>query len=265
MIMQSPCFSLHWGQRTIANLRRIFMTQASGALLPYRIPTLTSPSHSPIAAQSSLGFDSRVGFVLGFFQGHVAHAVTEQIWVKNNPFLQTWGNGWSPPLVIFCLNSCQQVPQLMKGKWNSSSFKKSIPSLLLITSQQHSDEVTDSKYDAIISLQFISTYAFLHSYSIHPSYFPLMVSKIYQELLICLCNPLFFAVIKCFPPTQPKYLFLQVTELSSVPHRKSKICHKSFLTAVVAFHQIKSKIRIATSNQKRFIPPARRGKGKEAV
>lgn len=157
----------------------------------------------------------------------------------------------------------------MKGKRNPSSSKKTIPSLLLITSQHNSDKVTDSKYDAIISLQFISIYAFLHSYSIHPSYFPLLVSKICQELLIWLCNPLFFTVIKCFPPTQLKYLIFYFyrffTELSSIPHRKSKSYNESFLTTVVAFHQIKSKIRIATSNHTCFILPARRGKGKEAA
>lgn len=149
---------------------------------------------------------------------------------------------------MFCLNSCQHVPRLMKGKWNPSSSKKTIPSLLLITSQRNSDKVTDSKYDAIISLQFISICAFFHSSSIHPSYFHCWSLQVCQELLIWLYNPLFFAMIKCFPPTQPKYLIFYFyrlfTELSSVPHRKSKIYNKSFLTTVVAFHQIKSKIRI---------------------
>jgi len=76
-------------------------------------------------------------------------------------------------------------------------------------------------------------------------------------------------VIKRFPPTQPKYLIFYFyrlfPELSSIPPRKSKIYNKSFLATVVAFHQIKSKIRITASNQTCFIPPARRGKGKEAA
>lgn len=163
MIMQSPCFSMDWGQRTIVNCRNIFMTQASEAPLPHRIPTQISPSHSDIAAQSSLSFASRV---LGFKkinQGHAANAVTEQPRVKNNPFL----HGWDCHLAMFCLSSCQQVPQLMKGKWNPSSSKNSIPSLLLITSQDYSGKVTDSKYDAIISLQFISTLFYM---PMHPSY-----------------------------------------------------------------------------------------------
>lgn len=161
MIMQSPCFSMDWGQRTMVNWRHIFMTQASEAPLPYGIPAWTSPSHSHIAAQSSLSFASRV--LVFFKQGHAANAVTERLWVKNNPFL----HGWSCHLAIFCLNSCQQVPQLTKGKWNPSSSKNSIPSLLLITSQHNSDKVTDSKCDAIISLQSISTRSYM---PMHPSY-----------------------------------------------------------------------------------------------
>lgn len=67
------------------------------------------------------------------------------------------------------------------------------------------------------------------------------------------------------PHSQNIYFYRLFTELSSVPHRKSQIYQKSFLATVVAFRQIKSKIRIATSNRKCFIPPARRGKGKEAA
>lgn len=61
------------------------MTRASEAPLPHRIPTQTSPFHSHTAAQSSLSFASRVLVV--FKQGHAANAVTEQLRVKNNPFL----------------------------------------------------------------------------------------------------------------------------------------------------------------------------------
>lgn len=70
----------------MVNCRHIFMTRVSEAPLPYRIPTQTSPSHSHIAAQSSLSFASRVSVVF-FKQGHAANAVTEQLRVKNNPLL----------------------------------------------------------------------------------------------------------------------------------------------------------------------------------
>lgn len=52
----------------MVNCRHIFMTRVSGAPLPYRIPTQTSPSHSHIAAQSSLSLASRV---LGVFLSRV--------------------------------------------------------------------------------------------------------------------------------------------------------------------------------------------------
>lgn len=241
-----------------------------GHCCPTGFPPRTSPSHSHIAAQSSLSFASRVlGWFFYFCRAMLQTQSLSRLGLKITLSGRQEGVAEAPHLVIFCCNSCQQIPQLMKGKWNSSSSKKPIPSLLLITSQHNSDKVTDSKYDAIISLQFISIYSFLHSHSIHTSFFLLLVSQICQELLIWLCNPLFFAVIKCFPPTQPKYLIFYFyrlfTELSSIPHRKSKIYNKPFLTTVVAFHQIKSKIRIATSNHTCFVPPARRGKGKEAA
>lgn len=47
----------------------------SEAPLPYRIPTQTSPSHSHIAAQSSLSFASSFGFLF-FKQGHAANALS---------------------------------------------------------------------------------------------------------------------------------------------------------------------------------------------
>lgn len=82
-----------------------------GHCWPPGFPPQTSPSHSPIAAQSSLSFAGRVGFCLGFLFGLVLffRAILDMQSLSR-------GSGWSPPLVIFCLNSCQQVPQLMKGK-----------------------------------------------------------------------------------------------------------------------------------------------------
>lgn len=127
------------------------MTQASGAVLSYRFPTLDLSFPSHIAAQSSLSFASTV-----FCKSML------QIQSLNTPVLKIpcrdEGVAEAP---IFCPNSCQQLPQLTRGKWSLPSCKnnnkktpKNNTSLLLITSQHNFDKVLDFQYILLSSVHF---------------------------------------------------------------------------------------------------------------
>lgn len=157
-LCKAPCFSTDWGQMTIVNWRLFSWHRHQGsAVLQISHPGPLIPFSHRSTKQPQ--FASTV-FCRAMLQMQSLSTPVLKIPCRDEGVVEA---------PIFCPNSCQQLPQLMRGKWSPPSCKnktkptKTNTPLLLITSQHNSDKAIDSQY---ILLSFFSSFPSTFSYTL---------------------------------------------------------------------------------------------------